>query len=102
MSEETNVDLFKVDPCIALLENMLDFAKRGLYSEEIKNEIIEINTCYVTGQREGVDPDTLKYFFTGWWVHQHIGRTEDSNGSSTGTFDSESGTSPNHIIDLHD
>lgn len=60
------------DALVIFLEKMLENTKKGLYSEEIKNEIIENNQVYITGKRENIDPESLKYFFTGWWIHQHL------------------------------
>ncbi len=57
---------------ITLLEKMLENAKQGNYSEEIKNEIIENNTVYITGLRDPIDKEALKYFVTGWYVHNYL------------------------------
>jgi hemerythrin-like domain-containing protein len=56
---------------IDLLEKMLENAKKGSYSEEIKNEIIQNNTEYVTGIRDPIDKEALKYFVTGWCFHKY-------------------------------
>jgi hypothetical protein len=110
MSEGTNASEEKPqhdDPCITLLEKMLDLAKRGLYSEEIKNEIVDSNTCYVTGRRDDIDPETLKYYFTGWWVHQNLSGAgfkdlSTGDGTSSGAVDVRPGASPDHLQNLHD
>jgi hypothetical protein len=71
------------DDLVNLLEKMLENAKKGNYSEEIKNEIIENNTVYVTGKREPVDQEALKYFITGWWLHNCQDNIKGQNSSNT-------------------
>lgn len=55
-----------------LLEKLIKNVKDGMYNEEIKNEIKESLLPYVTGNREPIDKESLKYYITGWWLYQNL------------------------------
>ena len=62
---------------IANLEQIILHLRRGnTYTYRDKEMLMYHTEEYVTGDRKPLDPEILKYLFTGWFIHTNCSRPD--------------------------
>lgn len=56
---------------IETIELVIKNIRKGVYEELDKEFILSFLTQYTTGKQIKLDPEILKYLFTGWFLHEN-------------------------------
>ena len=57
---------------IKILKEIISNINDGIYTDDIKEEIIDATNHFVTGKQVPLDDNTLKYLIRGWWLTNYI------------------------------
>lgn len=56
---------------ISNLEQIISQLRRHTYTYEDKEILMDFTEGYVTGARKNLNPEIVKYLFTGWFIHNN-------------------------------